>query len=266
MTKGKETPAVSKDGIPAGTSDVKTSPEKKEATATKSVAPEKSSDVQKVKVESKPKTEMELAREEVAALKTQMKKITEELQEWKDKHLYLQAEFDNAEKRRARAMDGQRKRMQADLIFAFLPLVDSFIPAVKKADEGAYKDVKQLGEGLKTLKQQLDSILKGLNVTPIDQVNVPFDYNMHEVTLSQERPDVADDTVLTIVQVGWKLGSDVIRPAKVVVSKKPAPPALAPADKGVVDMEQAKIAPPEVEKQPPTNVQNDPKDQKEGKK
>ncbi len=257
MPKGKEISAANKDGSAAGTKDVKAPQEKKDVMASKSAAQEKPAEGPKIKVESKPKTELELAREEVAALKAQLKKTTEELQEWKDKHLYLQAEFDNADKRRAKIMDGQRKRMQADMVFAFLPLVDSLTPAVRKIDEGAYKDVKTLGEGLRSIKQQLDNILKGLNVTPIDQVNIPFDYNLHEVTISQERPDLPDETVLSIVQVGWKLGSDVIRPAKVVVSKKPCPPAPVPVttsestckDKKVVDIEHAKLAPPDAGKQ-----------------
>ncbi len=121
--------------------------------------------------------------------------------------------------------------MQADIVLAFMPLVDSFLPAVKKVEEGSYKDVRQLGEGLKSLKQQLDSILKGLNAVPIDQTHVPYNYNLHEVTLSQEAPDLPEDTVIGIVQVGWKLGSDVIRPAKVIVSKKPAPQVLPESEK-----------------------------------
>ncbi len=254
MTKGKDTSAVNKDGSAAGTSNVKPPPEKKVAPAAKTTVPEKPAEAQKVKVEAKPKTELDLAKDEIATLKAQLKKLSDECQDWQEKHLYLQAEFDNAEKRRAKIMEGQRKRMQADIVFAFLPLVDSFLPAIKKADEGAYKDVKALGEGLKSLKQQLDGILKGLGVTAIDQVNVPFDYNLHEVTISQDRADVPDETVLSIVQVGWKLGVDVIRPAKVIVSKKPAPPAPpvpspAPTDKKVVDLEQAKIAPPDAGKQ-----------------
>ncbi len=151
-----------------------------------------------------------------------LKKATQEIENWKEKYAYLQAEFDNTEKRRARSNEGQRKRIQADTILTFLPLVDSLLPAVKKVEEGAYKDVKQLGEGFKSIKQQLDSILKGLNAVPIDQTYVPLDTNLHEVTLSQEAPDLPEDTVISIVQVGWKLGSDVIRPAKVIVSKKPA--------------------------------------------
>jgi molecular chaperone GrpE len=265
MTKGKETPSANKDGSTAGTDNKSPLVEKKTMAAAKGTVPENPVVGQTVKVEAKPKTELEAAREAVAALKNQLKKVTDELNEWKDKHLYLQAEFDNAEKRRIKALDGQRKRMQADLIFSFLPLVDSFIPAVKKADEGAYKDVKQLGEGLKSLKQQLDSILKGLNVTPINQINVPFDYNLHEVNLTQERSDVPDDTVLSIIQVGWKLGQDVIRPAKVVVSKKPVPPTTpaAPVETKVVDLAQAQIAQPETGKQPPEKAQDDTKRKQE---
>jgi len=254
MVKNKEPPIpTNKNEASPSISNVKTPPLKNEIPTTQQEPLQKPAEASNGKAESKPKSELELAREEAINLRNQVKKITDELQEWKEKYVYLQAEFDNAEKRRAKAMDSYKKRMQADIIFAFLPLVDSFIPAIKKVDEGAYKDVKSLGEGLKTLKQQLDNILKGLNVTPIDQVNIPFDYNLHEVTVSQERPDLPDETVLSIVQVGWKLGNDVIRPAKVVVSKKPTLPS--PGDAKVADMTQAKVAPPDAENKNSTESQ-----------
>ena len=111
--------------------------------------------------------------------------------------------------------------MRASIISSFLPLVDSFLPAVQKVDEGTYTDITQLGEGIKSLKQQLDAILRGFNVVPIDEINVPFDYNLHDVVQTQERDDIDDHTVLNIIHVGWKIGADVIRPAKVVVSRLP---------------------------------------------
>ncbi|OLS13164.1 MAG: GrpE protein HSP-70 cofactor [Promethearchaeota archaeon CR_4] len=247
MTKGKETSSPNKDGTVVDAKDAKNPLPKNDTPATKCVVPEKPAAESKPKTASKPKTELEIARDEIASLKDQLKNASDEVCEWKDKHIYLQAEFDNAEKRRAKVWEGQRKRMQADVVFAFLPLVDSFIPAVKKANEGAYKDVKQLAEGLKTLKQQLDSILKGLNVIPIDIVNVPFDYNLHEVLQSQVRDDVPDETVLEVVQVGWKLGTDVIRPAKVVVSKKSGPlvPLPTPSEK-VVEPTTTELNPKEI--------------------
>ncbi|OLS13175.1 MAG: GrpE protein HSP-70 cofactor [Promethearchaeota archaeon CR_4] len=180
----------------------------------------------KEKISIMPKTELEVAWDEIASLKDNLGKATQEIEDWKEKYFYLQAEFDNAEKRRARSDENKWKRIKADIILAFLPLVDLFLPAVKKVEEGAYKDVRQLGEGLKSLKQQLNSILKGLNVISIDQTYVPLDYNLHEVTLSQAAPGLPEDTVIDIVQVGWKLGSDVIQPAKVIVSKKLSPPPL----------------------------------------
>ncbi|HMF33384.1 MAG TPA: nucleotide exchange factor GrpE [Candidatus Lokiarchaeia archaeon] len=175
---------------------------------------------------AEPKSELDIAQEEICSLQQQMIQLQTDLAKEKERYLYLQAEFDNSEKRRQKALEGERKRMEARIVSAFLPLVDSFLPAVQKVDEGTYTDVVQLGEGLKSLKQQLDAILRGFNVVPIDEVNVPFDYNLHEVMMTQERDDVDDQTVLNIVHVGWKLGADVLRPAKVVVARKPAPPPI----------------------------------------
>lgn len=173
-----------------------------------------------------PKSELDMAQEQVCELQQQVEKLQVELASQKEKILYLQAEFDNAEKRRMKSLESERNRMRANIISAFLPLVDSFLPAVQKYEEGAFTDITQLGEGLKSLKYQLDTILLGFNAVPINEVNVPFDYNLHEVVMTQEREDLDDHTVLDIVHLGWKIGPNVIRPAKVVVSRLPAPPPV----------------------------------------
>ncbi|TFG25620.1 MAG: nucleotide exchange factor GrpE, partial [Promethearchaeota archaeon] len=54
--------------------------------------------------------------------------------------------------------------------------------------------------------------------------NDPFDYNYHEALSSIEKEDAPENTVLDIIQDGWKLDKDVIRYTKVIISKKPKPP------------------------------------------
>ena len=47
---------------------------------------------------------------------------------------------------------------------------------------------------------------------------------MHEALTSIERDDVPENSIIDIIQEGWKLNKDILRYTKVVISKKPKPP------------------------------------------
>ena len=45
-----------------------------------------------------------------------------------------------------------------------------------------------------------------------------FDPREHEALMAQPTAEVAEGTVLAVVQAGWRLGEQVLRPARVVVA------------------------------------------------
>ncbi len=45
-----------------------------------------------------------------------------------------------------------------------------------------------------------------------------FDPREHEALVAQPSTEVAEGTVLAVVQAGWRLGEHVLRPARVVVA------------------------------------------------
>ena len=64
---------------------------------------------------------------------------------------------------------------------------------------------------------------------PIEvKVNDTFDYHYHEALSSIERDDLPNNTIINIIQDGWKLDKEVIRYTKVIVSHIPPPPEPEP--------------------------------------
>jgi molecular chaperone GrpE len=57
--------------------------------------------------------------------------------------------------------------------------------------------------------------LQKIAVKPGDE----FDPNIHEAISSEENPQIKPDHIIEVVETGYKLGTQVIRPAKVRVSK-----------------------------------------------
>jgi molecular chaperone GrpE len=75
-------------------------------------------------------------------------------------------------------------------------------------------------EGLElTMKLFLD-VLQKFDVQQIDPMGVAFDPQEHEAMSIQDVPGTAPNTVIAVFQKGYKLSDRVIRPARVVVSKK----------------------------------------------
>jgi hypothetical protein len=69
------------------------------------------------------------------------------------------------------------------------------------------------------------NILKSEGAEPMQtEINDPFDYSQHEALTFVEKEDVEENTIVDVIQDGWKFKKEVLRYAKVVISKKPKPP------------------------------------------
>ncbi|MFX1496175.1 MAG: nucleotide exchange factor GrpE [Promethearchaeota archaeon] len=170
--------------------------------------------------------------------------------DWKDKYMRLQAEFENAHKRWEKNRQNLHLQYTASTLKSFLPLYDSY----KKALEGnnPHKDI------LKGFYDQFMNILKFYKAEPI-KVNIgdPFDYNYHEAVSTIEKNDVPSNTIIDIIQDGWKLDKEVIRYAKVVIAREPKPPEpepepepeLAPEQETKQELEQERELKPEEKKE-----------------
>lgn len=143
-----------------------------------------------------------------------------ELNEWKDKFMRLQAEFENAQKRWDKNRQYLKSQYTASALKKFLPLYDSF----KKAIENAAED-----DQIKQFYKQFMGILKFAGAEPMQtKINESFDYSQHEALTSIEKEDVEENRILDIIQEGWKFDNELLRYAKVVISKKPKPPEPEP--------------------------------------
>jgi len=147
------------------------------------------------------------------------KKI-KDLDGWKNKFTHLQAEFENAQKRWDKSRQDLRTQYKASVLKDFLPFYDSF----KKAIDSDHEN-----DTLKQFYNQFLNILKSQGAEPIEvNINDSFDYNIHDALSSIEKADIPENKIVDIVQDGWKLGKDVLRYAKVIISKKPKPPEPEP--------------------------------------
>jgi molecular chaperone GrpE len=160
-----------------------------------------------------------------------LKKYQKESESWKNKHMRLQAEFENAQKRWNKNRQNLRSEYTGRTLKSFLPLYDSFKKALDGDDEN-----KAI---LEQFYDQFMSILKFHKAEPIVvKINDLFDYSYHEALSSIEKDDLPNNSILEIIQDGWKLDKDVIRYSKVIISREPKPPEPEPEPEPEADPEE----------------------------
>ena len=154
----------------------------------------------------------------------------------------LQAALDEAEARaeenwnqflRARAeMENQRRRAEKDVAQArqqaleklageLLAVKDSLEMGVQAA-RGEEATVEKLAEGSELTLRMFDQALEKFSIEPINPEGERFDPVKHEAMAAQESTDAEPNTVLTVVQKGYRMGDRLLRPAMVIVAKAPA--------------------------------------------
>ena len=144
----------------------------------------------------------------------------------KDQHLRLHAEFDNYRRRTARDMDQIRKTAAANLIRDLLPVLDNLERALAHADDPS----SGLSQGVEMVMQQMSGVLSAAGLEPIAALGEPFDPKVHEALAQQPSDSHPADAVVQEFERGYRLGGEVLRPAKVVVSSGPGPEAAAAQD------------------------------------
>jgi molecular chaperone GrpE len=155
------------------------------------------------------------------------------------------AEAENTRKRLERERTEGVAFANESLIRAMLPVLDNLERAVQHGDKNSNTD--SLLEGVSmTIKGFLDTLAK-FGCVPFVSEGKSFDPNFHEALMQQEKTDLPDGTVLQELEKGYTLKERLLRPAKVVVSKRPCSPTIEKADDDIshaVDSEDDDKEPP----------------------
>jgi len=136
---------------------------------------------------------------------------------WKDKHLRLQAEFDNYRKRTLKEKMDLVQSGGKDVLTAILPVVDDLQRALAAAAKT--QDCEALKKGLELIEQKFIDILRQKGVAAIESKGRDFDPEEEEAVARFAAGEEMKGKVVDVIQTGYKLGDKVLRFAKVVVGE-----------------------------------------------
>ena len=135
--------------------------------------------------------------------------------ELNDKHLRLQAEFDNFRKRTAKEKLDLTVTASENVIKDILPVLDDFERALQNMEKnGNEADI----QGVTLIFNKLKDTLKKKGLEEIEAMGTDFNTDEHEaLTMIPAPEEDKKGKVLDVIQKGYKLNGKVIRFARVVV-------------------------------------------------
>jgi molecular chaperone GrpE len=146
--------------------------------------------------------------------------LEKEAAENHDRLLRMAAEFDNYKKRATREMNDFRKFANENFAKALLPVVDSMDLAIESSSNDKHVN-NSMVEGVNMTLKEILKIFEQFGVKRFESIGNTFDPNIHQAVMQEETDKFPENTVSKELQKGFMIHDRLLRPAMVVVSKKP---------------------------------------------
>jgi molecular chaperone GrpE len=132
-----------------------------------------------------------------------------------DRYKRALADLDNYRKRSARDVQARVAESREALLRDWLEVVDSVERALQMSHGTPAAD------GMRALLEQMEAILARHGAQRIGATGERFDPERHEAIEVRTSSEIPDRTVLEVARSGWAIGDHVLRPALVVVARRP---------------------------------------------
>lgn len=164
--------------------------------------------------EAEEQLENQSGNEEIDELKAELARL-------KDSYLRKAAEFDNYKRRADNEISNYIKFASEELIKSLLPVYDDLGRSIDSINKGETKDFETLRKGVELIYDKFKKVLEEEGVTEINSLGQPFNVDTSNALLQLPKEDAEPNTVVEVIEKGYKLKDKVIRHEKVIVSTEP---------------------------------------------
>lgn len=133
--------------------------------------------------------------------------------------LRTKAELENLRKRTQRDVESAHKYGLEKIAGELLGVRDSLELGLNTAQEGV--DLAGVREGLALTLKMLSQLMDKFGITEVNPENEKFDPGLHQAITTQESDKLEPNTVISVLQKGYRLQDRLLRPALVTVAKAP---------------------------------------------
>ena len=145
----------------------------------------------------------------------EIKKLQDENIELKDKWQRALADYQNLERRTQTEISQRVSEKTNNLLLNFLNIYEDFLRA-----ENSLSKEKINTDGIQAVIKNMESLLSENNIKPIEAIGEIFDPQIHEAVSMVEDDSLDDGTITQEVSKGYISGKAILKPSKVIVSKK----------------------------------------------
>jgi len=166
-------------------------------------------------IDEKPLSDLDGLYAERDELKEFLEKEKQNTNDYIEKWKRALADYENLKKRTDLDIINKVTTEINKIMLNFLTIYEDLIRAKKMLSDDQ-KDI----EGLGAIIKNMDSIFNEYNIKVIDAIGQTFNPNLHEAVSIVEDENLDDDTIKEEIAKGYISGNNVIKPSKVIVSKK----------------------------------------------
>ena len=145
----------------------------------------------------------------------QTKKLEEENSDLKDKWQRALADYQNLERRTQVEISQRVSSKTNDLLLNFINIYEDFVRA-----ENSLSKEKIDTSGIIAVIKNMENLLAENNIKPIDAIGEIFDPQLHEAVSMGVDDTLDEGTITQEVSKGYISGKAILKPSKVIVSKK----------------------------------------------
>ena len=141
--------------------------------------------------------------------------LNKENSDLKDKWQRALADYQNLERRTQVEVSQRVSSKTNDLLLNFINIYEDFVRA-----ENSLSKEKIDTSGIIAVIKNMESLLSENNIKPIDAVGEIFDPQIHEAVSMIVDETLDEGTITQEVSKGYTSGKAILKPSKVIVSKK----------------------------------------------
>jgi len=150
--------------------------------------------------------------------------LEQQVEDLKDQLLRAQAEVQNVRRVAGQEITKARLYGAESLAREFVVVGDNLQRALESCNEESCNEkaeVDSIKEGLELTLRSFEDSLETAGILPINPDGEAFDPEKHEAISVVEDDKKEPNTVIDVIQRGFTIQNRILRPAKVVVTKKP---------------------------------------------
>jgi molecular chaperone GrpE len=137
------------------------------------------------------------------------------LSDYDDKLQRALADYQNLERRTQVEISQRVSSKTNDLLLNFINIYEDFIRA-----ENSLSKEKIDTSGIQAVIKNMENLLSENNIKPIDAIGEIFDPQIHEAVSMVVDDTLDEGTITQEVSKGYIAGKAILKPSKVIVSKK----------------------------------------------